>query len=156
VLLDGERPVFAAIYEPLQDDFAWAAHGEGAWREGRRMGVADRALEDAVVLLDVSKSGVFARRPDVLPRLRRAVYRVRALGSVGIQLRDVAAGSADAFVGSRANPSPLHDVAPGALLVREAGGIATDLAGGDALRDRRSLVAASPGVHAALCALVGG
>jgi myo-inositol-1(or 4)-monophosphatase len=154
VLLEGEEPVFAAVYEPLLDDYAWAARGAGAWREGRPMRVSDRPVGDAVLLLDVSKGGRFMDVPGLIRDLRRAVYRVRALGTIAVQMRDVADGAAEAFFGSRRSPSRLHDVGPGVLLVREAGGTVTDAEGRDPFAERRSLLAASPSVHAALRTLL--
>jgi myo-inositol-1(or 4)-monophosphatase len=155
-LLEGADPLFAAVYEPLRDDFAWAARGEGAWRQGRAMRVSRRPLADALLLANVSRGGSFVRDPPQFARVRRAVYRLRALGTVALQLRDVADGAAEGFYGSRDAPSPLHDLAPGALLVREAGGIVTDGHGGDPFADRRSLLAAPPHLHGALLGLLEG
>jgi myo-inositol-1(or 4)-monophosphatase len=154
VLLDGHDPLFAAVYEPLRDDFTWAARGLGTWREGRQVRVSSRDVREALMLVDVSRSGVLVRRAGLLPRLRDAVYRMRALGTVALQLRDVAVGVADAFFGSRRHPGHLHDLAPGILLVREAGGVVTDAEGRDPFEDRRSLLAAPPAVHAALLPIV--
>jgi myo-inositol-1(or 4)-monophosphatase len=152
-LLDGEEPLVAAVYEPLRDDLTWAARGAGTWREGTRCRVGGAPPEAAVVLVDVNERGIFVEDPSLLPRLRRAVYRLRSYGSTGLHLRDVAAGTADGALGGRGRPQPLHDVAPGALLVREAGGLATDLDGRDLLRDRRTLAAGGAAVHALLLAV---
>ena len=153
-LVDGDEPLFAAVYEPLLDEFTWAAAGCGTWHEGRRMHLPDRESAHGVVYVDVSKSGLFAEHPTLIMDLRRGVYKVRALGTVAIHLRDVAIGAADAYLGGRRRSSPVHDVAPGTLLVREAGGRVTDAAGEDAMRERRVIVAAAPRLHAWLTALL--
>lgn len=153
-LVDGAEPLFAAVYDPLTDDFTWAARGAGSWREGRRLQASARPPRHALVDLDIARSGIFREQPDLVARVRRGCYRVRALGSVAIHLRDVAAGAADAYLGGRKRTSPLHDLAPGVLLVREAGGVVSDGAGGDPLVERRRIVAGSAAVHDWLCELV--
>lgn len=149
-LLDGTDPLFAAIYDPLHDVFAWAGKGAGTWRNGARLAVADRQIGEAVVFVDIARGGSFVTRPETLAELRRSVFRVRALGCVGMNLLSVASGTADAFLGTRRNLSQLHDVAPGVLCVREAGGLATRVDGGDALVEPRSMLAAHPDLHAQL------
>lgn len=156
VLLEGNRPLFAAVYEPLTDVFTWAAEGAGLHREGRRVSVADTKPERAVVYVDIAGTGIFADDPTLAARIRKRVYKLRSMGSIAIHLRDVAVGVTDAFVGGRGAPSPLHDMAPGVLLVREGGGICSDVHGGDPFETRESLVAGTPAVHAALVELLSG
>ena len=154
-LMDGERPLFAAIYDPLADDLAWAAAGAGAWREGRRLTMPDRTLDEARVVLDLSEDGLFMEDPDLVRRVRMACYRVRALGSAAIHFREIASGILDAYLGGRGTPTPLHDLGPGLLLVREAGGRDSDGAGGDPLVSQHVVVAGAPRVHDGLVALLG-
>lgn len=153
-LVDGSEPLFAAIYHPLVDDFTWAAQGAGTWNEGRRVELHSREPKHALVHVDIARSGLFMEQPDLIARIRRGCYRTRALGSVAIHLRDVATGAADAYLGGRTKTSPLHDMAPGVLLVREAGGVVSDGAGGDPLAARKRLVAGSRAVHDWLCGLL--
>ena len=147
VLMDGNEPVFAAVYEPLVDEYTWAAKGAGTWHEGRRMRMPDRDPKQAMVYVDISSSGLFGERRDLLMDVRQACYKVRALGSVAIHMRDVAIGAADGYLGGRRHVTPLHDLGPGTLLVREAGGLVTDGNGADALEERRVVVVGSPNVH---------
>jgi myo-inositol-1(or 4)-monophosphatase len=155
VLVDGTQPLFAAVYEPLADAFTWAARGAGTWHQGVRVRIPDREVRKALVFVDVARSGLFREHPDLIMRLRRGTYKTRALGSIAIHLRNVAVGAGDGYLGGRAHTTPLHDVAPGALLVREAGGLVTDGRGGDALAERRMLVVGAPRLHAWLCELLG-
>lgn len=147
VLMEGDEPLFAAVYEPLLDEFTWAAKGAGTWHEGRRVTMPARDPKQAVVYVDISRSGLFAEQRSLIMDLRRDCYKVRALGSVAIHLRDIAIGAADGYLGGRRHVTPLHDLGPGTLLIREAGGLVTDGAGNDALAERRVVVAASPAVH---------
>ncbi len=153
-LLDGIDPLFSAVYEPLRDDFTWAAAGAGAWRDGKRLELSSRPVEEAIVYVDLANTGIFVDDADLITRLRRATYKVRSFGTIALQLRDVAAGTADGYLGGRGYASPLHDLAPGVLLVREAGGAVSDGAGGDPLQARDTLIVATDTVHAALVDLL--
>ncbi len=147
VLVDGIEPLFAAVYEPLLDEFTWAARGAGTWHEGRRVQMPDRPPKHAVLYTDIARSGLFQERPSLIMDLRRESYKTRALGSIAIHLRDVAIGSADGYLGGRQQVTPFHDLGPGTLLVREAGGLVTDAHGTDAMIDRRLVIAGAPQVH---------
>lgn len=153
-LVDGHDPLVAVMYDPLRDLFAWAAKGYGAWEEGDRLAVSRRPLEDALLLVDIARSGALVHRPDLLSRLRRNVFRVRSFGCAGLHLLSVASGRADAFYGARRRPSPMHDVAPGVLFIQEAGGRVTSGEGEPPLADRRTLLAAHHDLHGALHTLV--
>lgn len=154
VLLDGITPLFGAVYEPLRDDYTWAVAGGGAWREGRRLAVADPAPRDAMVYADVSNTGPFVERPGLVAAMRRAFYKLRLLGSIALHLRDVAAGVADGYVSARGFPTAYHDLGPGLLLCREAGAVDSDGAGRDPLRTREPIVVGTPRVHERLCAVL--
>lgn len=153
-LVDGIEPLFAAVYEPLTDELTWAARGAGTWHQGRRITMKARAPEDSVVHLDIARGGLFRDAPELIARIRRGCYRARALGSVAVHLRDVAVSAADAYVGGRVHASPIHDMAPGVLLVREAGGVTSDGRGADPLVERGVLVAGTEPVHAWLSGLL--
>ena len=153
-LVDGAEPLIGIIYDPLRDVFAWCARGRGAWEEGSRLQVSRRPIEDALLLVDVARSGAFVHRPELLPKLRRNVFRMRSFGCAGLHLLSVAAGRADAFYGARRRPSPLHDVAPGVLFIQEAGGLVTSGDGQPPLEDRRTILAAHHDLHGTLRTLV--
>jgi myo-inositol-1(or 4)-monophosphatase len=70
---------------------------------------------------------------------------VRRRGSAALDLCDVARGRFEAFWELSLAP---WDVAAGILLVREAGGVVTDLAGRPAPVAAGPLVAGSPAMHA--------
>jgi myo-inositol-1(or 4)-monophosphatase len=154
VLVDGIDPLFAAVYEPLTDVFTWAARGAGCWHQGERIQMPSRPPKHAVVTLDISGKGLFGTHPELIGTIRRGCYKVRALGSIAIHLRDIAVGATDGYVGGRPTRSHLHDLAPGTLMIREAGGIVSDGQGADALIERKRVVAASPQVHDWLASLL--
>jgi myo-inositol-1(or 4)-monophosphatase len=82
-----------------------------------------------------------------------ATSGIRRAGSAALDLADVAAGRFDAFWEQRLMP---WDVAAGIVLIREAGGVVTDLAGAPVeATTRTSIVAGGPVMHAWLLQQVG-
>ena len=79
--------------------------------------------------------------------LFREVRDLRRMGSAALDLAYVAAGRFDGFWELQLAP---HDVAAGALLVREAGGLVTDLDGGEDWLRGGHILAAGPALHASL------
>jgi myo-inositol-1(or 4)-monophosphatase len=90
-------------------------------------------------------------RFDVLGALSRLSSRVRMHGSTGVDLAYTAAGVLGGAVVFGHNP---WDNAPGAALVRAAGGVVTDLAGERWTITSGSVLAAAPGVHQELLAMI--
>ena len=79
------------------------------------------------------------------------VAAIRRPGAAALDLAHTAAGIFDGFFEFCLSP---WDIAAGAVLVREAGGIVTDLDGGGAIFEHGNVVAASSGVHPALLDLI--
>src|SRR5690606_1705331 len=85
-------------------------------------------------------------------RFSRLSQGVRRLGSAALDLCYVAAGRLDGFWEIRLNA---WDVAAGALLVQEAGGLVTDVHGGpDFITKPQSVLAANPALHAKMLAVL--
>ena len=77
-------------------------------------------------------------------QLLRETSGIRRDGSAALDLCSVAAGRLDGFWEFGLSP---WDVAAGALIVQEAGGMVTDFAGGTDWLEGRTIIAAAPGVH---------
>jgi myo-inositol-1(or 4)-monophosphatase len=147
--IDGQ-PVVAAIYDPTRRELFTAERGVGAWLNGAPMRVsAAETLIDS--LLCTGFPYTVQQDPDELVGLFGAFLEraraVRRLGSAAIDLCYVAAGRLDGFYEMQLHP---WDMSAGALLVEEAGGRVTNLAGG--MFDSRSgeIVASNGRVHAAM------
>ncbi|NMO04235.1 inositol monophosphatase family protein [Gordonia sp. TBRC 11910] len=91
------------------------------------------------------------RRIDLLTELSSRVSRIRMLGSTGVDLAYTAAGVFGGAITFGGHP---WDNAAGALLVRAAGGVISDLDGNPWSVSSPSIVAGSPGLHAQLLALI--
>jgi myo-inositol-1(or 4)-monophosphatase len=128
-----------------------AARGGGAWLNGRQLHVSERRdLTKSVVGTGIPHHarGDHTRYLAALERVMRDVAGIRRMGSAALDLAYVAAGRFDAFF-ERWLAS--WDVAAGALLVQEAGGVVSDTAGADAWLDAGDILAASsPAMHRAM------
>jgi myo-inositol-1(or 4)-monophosphatase len=127
----GGEVVASVVYNPVMDELFTAEKGGGAWLNDRkRLRVAGRAhLADSVVSLGIKVSGSDndALTLRQLSQVAPAVAGVRRTGSASTDLAWLAAGRFDAFWEGKLSP---WDVAPGWLLLREAGGVMTDFSGG--------------------------
>jgi myo-inositol-1(or 4)-monophosphatase len=122
--------VASVIYNPAMEELFTAEKGGGAWLNDRkRLRVANRKhLADAVVVTGINSRG---RAIDLLQlkqmtQVVPAVSGIRRTGSASTDLAWLAAGRFDGYWEAGLAP---WDVAPGMLMVREAGGVTTDYAG---------------------------
>ncbi|MDN2565332.1 inositol monophosphatase [Aquibium sp. A9E412] len=142
--------VAGLVYNPAMDELYTAERGGGAFMNDRRLRVAARRrLSDAVVGTGIPHLGR-GRHGQALLDLRHVMPEtagIRRLGSAALDLAYVAAGRFDGFWEDGLAP---WDLAAGILLVREAGGFATDRKGGQAIFDSGSVVAGNDAIHGAL------
>ncbi len=146
--------VAGLIYNPAMDELYTAERGGGAFMNDRRLRVAGRSkLTDAVIGTGVPHLG-HGHHGNYLVELRNVMGEaagIRRMGSVALELCYVAAGRIDGFWESWLGP---WDLAAGILMVREAGGFATDKSGGQAMLDDGSIVAGNEAIHRTLLAMI--
>lgn len=156
-LIDGDRVLAGAIHAPFLGDTWHAASGAGArWER------ADGTTEPCIVSRRPPPRAVVAtgfpfRRKGRLPTYLRAMEAalltfedLRRPGAACLDLAWVACGVFDGFF--ELGPSS-WDVAAGALLIQEAGGVVTDWDGGGGFLGG-DILAGSPAVHAGLIGVV--
>jgi len=151
----GSEVVAGLIYAPCVDELYWAEKGVGAFVNERRLRVSGRReLKDAVFATGIPFAAVAPARRLAFARTLGALMPqtagIRRFGAAALDLAWVAAGRFDGFWELGLQP---WDMAAGMLLVREAGGFATDAGDGDP-RETRAIVAANPHLHAVLRAAV--
>ena len=151
-LYEGPAPLAAVVHAPRLGETFAAAAGLGATLNGQPLAVSRKErLIDAVLATGFAYQ-LDELGDDNLGRFAAMARRVRGLrrdGSAALDLAFVAAGRFDGHWERHLNP---WDVAAGALLVREAGGVVTTLEGGDGWLHGRSLLACPPQLHAPLLA----
>ena len=146
--------VAGVVYNPVTDELFTAERGKGTFLNDRRLRVAARTrLTEAVVACGLPHYG----RGDLslfrteFANIQDKVAGLRRFGSAALDLAWVAAGRVDAYW---ERDLSAWDVAAGILLVREAGGFATDLDGGDAILIKGNVIAGNDTMHKQLLALV--
>ena len=151
-LPDGSSEVVSGlVYAPAVDEMFWADKGAGAYLNERRLRVsARRDLKEAVFATGIPFAAVAARNRMAFARtlgaLMPQVAGIRRFGAAALDLAWTAAGRYDGYWEFGVKP---WDVTAGLLIIREAGGYATDAAGGDP-RTSGDVVAANPHMHAVL------
>ncbi len=123
---------------------AWAETGRGAWLNGERMQVSDReALAEAILSTGNLKSLARQQGWADLGRLVGDVNRVRGYGDF-VHYHLLARGALDLVIESDVN---ILDIAALVVIVREAGGTFTDLAGHDINLETTSVLASNGRLH---------
>lgn len=154
--LEDGVPVAACIAEPVGGDVYTALRGAGARRNGERLAVSTRApLAEAVISAQIRKRGRVGREPRLLHALVQDCLKLRKVGAVALEMAWVAAGSYDGLVAGSSRAIPLYDVAAGWLLVEEAGGRVSGLAGGVYRPGGADLVVSNGLIHEELLELLG-
>lgn len=151
VAVEGPDGLLAgAVYNPMLDELFSAARGEGATLNGRPLRAsATTELERALLCTGFPYD--VRERPDgpvgLLNHFIRRAQGVRRTGSAALDLAYVAAGRFDGFFEFSLHP---WDIAAGALLVMEAGGVMRQLNGLPFDVMRGDVLASAPGLAAVL------
>ena len=149
-----DEMVAGVILDPEGGNRFAAARGGGATWNGAPMRVSERpGLARGFIATGYPFRS--KRALDLyLGAFREVFHHVRSLrrcGSAALDLAYTAAGVFDGFFELRLS---IWDIAAGAVLVREAGGVMTDLDGGGRYLERGSVIAGGPAVHRELLAAV--
>ena len=138
------------IYDPLKNELFTASKGRGAFLNDRRIRVSKcLRLSDALVGtgFPFKEIGQIERYTQQLKQLMHKSSGVRRDGAAALDLAYVASGRLDAFweLGLSA-----WDMAAGALMIQEAGGLVGDLRGEDGYLESGEIACATPKVFPAL------
>ena len=138
------------IYDPIRQEMFTASRGQGAQINDRRIRVSGiNMLENALL-----GTGFPFRHPQHQPAYLKffnslfgKCVEIRRAGAASLDLSYVAAGRLDAFWEMSLKP---WDIAAGALIVQEAGGLVSDFSGGNDFMKSGHIVAGNPKVFKAL------
>ncbi|MFP5351079.1 MAG: inositol monophosphatase family protein [Actinomycetota bacterium] len=148
---DADGGLVGVIYDPNKEELFAAERGEGATLNGEEIHVAERDdLSQALIGTGFSyDADARAHQAALLSKVLPKVRDVRRAGSAAIDLATLACGRFDGFYEA---PMEAWDKAAGVLIVREAGGVVSELPAPKGLSP--GVVAAGPGLHDALRDLV--
>ncbi len=142
------------VFDPVKNELFTATRGAGAYLNDKRMRVGKRdRINDALIGtgFPFSKIDLLERYIEMFRKVTLNCAGIRRPGAAALDLAYVAAGRFDGFWEMGLAP---WDMAAGALLVQEAGGLVGDFAGNSDYMESGEIVAGSPKVFAQLLALV--
>ncbi len=158
---DAEGLILAAVFAPYLDELYLAHKGGGAILERPRHGQSDTLARRQSVTLTkallatgfpyVRDEGVDRNTDRVRDFLKANCHGVRRGGSAAVDLVHVAAGKLDGYWETSLRP---WDTAAGTLIAREAGALVSDQAGTEESLHFQNILAAAPGLHAEMQAIL--
>ena len=111
--LESKKEIISGlIYDPIKDEMFYAEKNKGAYLNNQRLRVSNKNLIDECLFSSNHEGVKFSN------------FNMRYSGCASLDLAYVASGRLDGFFHNKIN---IWDVAAGALLVEEAGGIVNDL-----------------------------
>ncbi|MBE6800528.1 MAG: inositol monophosphatase [Ruminococcaceae bacterium] len=127
-LLKGKQVVAGVVYNPYLDEMFYATKGQGAFCNGKKIGVSSQPLSNAIVLFGSSPydKNLFQKTIEILTEYFYKALDIRRSGSAALDLCSVACGRAELYFELQTSP---WDFAAGKLIVEEAGGVVTTLDG---------------------------
>ncbi len=140
----------AVVYDPVKNELFTASKGRGAYLNDRRIRVSKATrLTEALVgtgfpFKELTRLELYTRQ---LQTLMRTCAGVRRAGAAALDLAYVACGRLDAFWELGLSP---WDMAAGALLIAEAGGLVGDLKGEQTYLESGDISAATPKIYPTL------
>ena len=148
-LLRGGRFVLGVSSAPAYGELAWAEDGAGAYLNERPLRVsATSALGSSIVSTGNLKTLARSAQWGKLGTLIGQISRIRGYGDF-VHYHLLARGSLDAVIESDVS---ILDIAALSVIVREAGGTFTDLAGAELTLGTTSVLASNGRLHAAILA----
>lgn len=136
--------VAGVVYNVIRDELFWAEKGQGAYLNDRRLRVAARSdMRDGLFACGTPFHGK-GNHPQALAEIERVIAKtagVRRFGAAALDLAYVAAGRFDGYWERNLN---VWDIAAGAVLVREAGGVVNEIDGGDFMKTGAVVTANQP------------
>ncbi|TFE26909.1 inositol monophosphatase family protein [Cohnella luojiensis] len=141
------KVIVGVVYDPSRDELFVAERGKGAYVHGRRMQVAkENALNKSLLATGFPADQHVALPANMksIQALAPKVRNLRVAGSAALHLAYVAAGRLSGFWEYNLSA---WDIAAGSLLVEEAGGRMSDVAGQPFHLGVRNVVASNGLVH---------
>lgn len=146
-LLYRGRIEHGVVFDPFKNEMFAASRGLGAMLNQKRIRVSRQTLLEGA-LLGTGFPFKYPQHLDTYLQMFKALFPeaagIRRAGTASLDLAYVACGRLDGFWEFGLKP---WDIAAGALLVQEAGGIVTDFASGEHYLETGSVVCGTPRLH---------
>ncbi len=150
------RIIAGVIYDPLKDEMFYAENGQGAFLNDKRLRVsARRDLAQCLIATGIPFLGREGHE-EFLQEAERVMARTAGLrrwGVASLDLAYVAAGRVDGYWERGLSP---WDIAAGIIIVREAGGLVSEIDKRDIRPDSASILASNSEINDRLAAVLAG
>ena len=155
-IVDG-RLAHAVVFDPVRQEEFTASRGRGAQLNGHRLRVSNRTdLRECLLGTGIPFLGHEQQRlpqyTQTLAELAAQCMGIRRAGAAALDLAYVAAGRFDGFWETGLER---WDIAAGALIIKEAGGLISDLSGSERYLDNGQVVCGNPKIFKQLLSTVG-
>ena len=155
-IIDG-RLAHAVVFDPVRQEEFTASRGRGAQLNGHRLRVSNRTdLRECLLGTGIPFLGHEQQRlpqyTQTLAELAAQCMGIRRAGAAALDLVYVAAGRFDGFWETGLER---WDIAAGALIIKEAGGLISDLSGSERYLDNGQVVCGNPKIFKQLLSTVG-
>ncbi len=145
--------ILGVVFDPMKKELFYAEKGHGAFLNGRKIKTSNESKISRCLFGTDSHSNLDVRKKafDVMKNAALKVRDIRHPGSAALDMCYVACARLDACWLGRPNA---WDVAAGAVIVREAGGIATNIKGDEWTIKHSNIVASNKRMHKDVLKLV--
>lgn len=146
-LMDGEKVVLGVVYEVNRKECFHSWENGPSYLNGEPIRCSStRIMDDSLLAtgFPYTDPGYLEQNLRLLGHLLQNSRGIRRLGSAAVDLAYVACGRFDGFYEYGLNP---WDVAAGALIVQQAGGLVSDFTGGSGFIHGKQILASNPNLH---------
>lgn len=146
--------VLGVVYEVVRDEMFTAITGKGAKLNGKEIRVTNETDVANIVVATgypYAKENLFTEHFTVLRKVLESTRGIRRLGTAAVDLCYVACGRFGMYYEMHLNP---WDVAAGGLIVKESGGVVTDLEGKHPWLSGKSILAYGSGLESGVMSLI--
>lgn len=148
-LLYNEKPILGLVFNPISKELYFAERGKGAYLNKKKISVNNNSNLSRATL-GFSRGTDLARGTKILSKIAPHIRTFRFWGSSNLDICQVASGKIDGYFTVK---SP-YDVIAGVLIVKEAGGKATDFKGLEYNRQSQNLLITNGKIHNKLIKLI--
>jgi myo-inositol-1(or 4)-monophosphatase len=148
-----DEPILGVVFSPIQNELFWAEKGKGAYLNSKKILASKKKdlLTSFIAFCHAHDEITTERIIKIFPHLKKASDHVRQIGAAELELAYVGAGRIEGFLMLKQNP---WDTASGSLIVKEAGGVVTDIEGKPFNLKSQDLVASNGLLHKQILSLV--
>lgn len=144
---DSDEIVSGAIYQPIMKELFTAQRGKGAYFNNYRIHVTKNFRSDRLLLATGFPYKVYDHLDEYLATFKDVLKDTAGIRRAGAASLDLAYTACGRFDGFWEYDLKSWDIAAGALLVREAGGIVTDFKGNDHFLKTGNIIATNGKIH---------